>query len=57
MADTLIYLDNTRKMSVECFLILSDNAISFFMDLPTAELIKLAKMEGVIQDADYAYPI
>ena len=29
----------------------------FFVDLPTDELIKLAKMVGVMHDTDYAYTI
>ena len=57
MADTLIYLDNTRKMSAKCLLILSVKITSFFVDLPMAKLIKLAKMAGVMHEADHAYSV
>ena len=57
MADTLIYLDNTRKMSAKCLLILSVEMIFILMDLPMAKLIKLAKMVGVMHEADHTYPI
>ena len=58
MADTLIWLDNTRKMSVKCLLILPVKMIySLFCGFVKAELIKLAKMEGVIHEADHAYSI
>ena len=34
---------------------ISQNDFHFFMDLPIAELIKLAKMAGVMHEADHAY--
>ena len=40
MTDTMIWLDNASKM--------------LFMDLPMAELIKLARMSGVMHEADHA---
>ena len=56
MADTLIYLDNTGKMSAK--LILSVKMIFIFMDLMMAELInELAKMAGVMHEADHDYSI
>ena len=57
MADTLTQLDNTRKMSAKCLLILSVEMILFLMDLRMAKLIKLAKMAGVMHEADHAYSI
>ena len=42
-------------MSAKCLLILSVEMILIFMDLPMAELIKLAKMAGVMHEADHAY--
>ena len=54
MVDTLIKLDNTRKMSAICLLILSVEMIFIFMDLPMAELIKLAKMAGITHEANHA---
>ena len=44
-------------MSAKCLLILSVETISIFMDLLMAELIKLAKMAGVMHEADHAYSI
>ena len=46
-----------KKMSVKCLLILSVEIILFFMDMPMAKLIKLAKMAGVMHEADHAYSI
>ena len=57
MADPLIWLDNTRKMSAKRLLILSIEMIFIFMDLPVVELIKLGKMAGVMHKADYTYSI
>ena len=60
MADTMIQLDNTRKMSAKCLLILSVEMIFYFdgfMDLPIAKLTKLAEMAGVMHEADHAYSI
>ena len=57
MADTLIWLDNTRNMSAKCLLTLSVVMIFIFMDLPMAELTELAKMAGVMHEADHAYSI
>ena len=56
MADTLIWLDNTRKMSVKCLLIVLVEVI-FFFRFVKAELIKLAGMVGVMHEADDAYSI
>ena len=50
-------MDNTRKMSAKCLLILSVEIILFLMDLPMLKLIKLAKMAGVMHEADHAYSI
>ena len=57
MADTLIQLDNTRKVSAKCLLILSVEIIFILMDLPMLKLIKLAKMVGVMHEADHTYSI
>ena len=57
MAETLIQLDNTRRMSAKCLLILSVKMMFILMDLPMAELIKLIKMAGVMPEADQAYSI
>ena len=60
MADTLIWLDNTRRMSAKCLLILSVEMILIFdgfAGMPMAELTKLAKMAGVMREADHAYSI
>ena len=47
-----------KKMSAKCLLILSVEMIFYFlMDLPMAKLIKLAKMAGVMHEADHAYSI
>ena len=47
-----------KKMSAKCLLILSvEMILIFLMDLPMAELIKLAKMAGVMHKADHAYSI
>ena len=56
MADTLIWvgLDNTRKMSAKCLLILSVKMIFIFYG---TELTKLAKMVGAMHQADHAYSI
>ena len=53
-ADTLIWLDNTRKVSGNCLLILLIS-YSFFMYLPMVELIKLPKMAGVMHEVDHTY--
>ena len=53
MADTLMQLDNSRKMSAECLLIV----ILVFIDFLMAEMIKLAKIAGVMHEADQAYSI
>ena len=55
MADTLIQLDKTRKMSVRCLLIVPVEMI--FFRFVKAELIKLARMGGVMHEADRAYSI
>ena len=46
-----------KKMSAKCLLILSVEMIFILMDLPMAKLIKLAKMAGVMHEADHAYSI
>ena len=51
MADTLIKLDNTRKMSVKYLPIVPVEMI--FVRFVKAELIKLAKMVGVMHEADH----
>ena len=55
MADT--QLDNTRKMSVKCLLILSVEMIFILMDLPMAKLIKLTKVAGVMYETYHTYSI
>ena len=51
-------LDNTRKTSVKCFLILPVKMLYFlFCGFVQAELIKLAKMTGVMHEADHAYSV
>ena len=60
MTDTSILLDNTRKVSAKCLLILSVNVkmIYIFADLPCMDrLIKLAKMVGLVHEADHAHSI
>ena len=57
MADTLTQLDNTRKVSAKCLLILSVEIIFILMDLPMLKLIKLAKMVDVMYEADHTYSI
>ena len=44
-------------MSAKCLLILSVEIIFILMDLRMAKLIKLAKMAGVMHEADHAYSI
>ena len=56
MADTLIWLDITRKMSLTCLLIVPVKMFYFSRSVK-AELIKLAKMAGVMHEADHAYSI
>ena len=51
MADTLIYLDNTRKMSAR-FSQLENNL--YICGFAIAKLIKLAKMAGVLHEAGHA---
>ena len=55
MADTLIYLGNTRKMSLKYLPIVLVKMI--FSGFVRAELIKLAGMAGVMHEADHAYSI
>ena len=43
--------------NVCCLLFYQLKLLSFFMDLPMAESLKLAKMAGVMQEADHAYSI
>ena len=50
-------MGSTRKMSAKCSLSLSVKMIFIFMDLLIAELIKLAKMAGVMHEAEHAYSI
>ena len=59
MADTLIWLDNTGKMSVKCLLIVPVKMIfsSFFFRFVRAELMGLATMTGVMHKADQAHSI
>ena len=57
MADTLIQLDSTRKMSVKCLLILSVE-MSFISDgFADGKINKLVKMAGVMHQADHVYSI
>ena len=44
-------------MSAKCLLILSVEMIFYLMDLPMAKLIYLAKMAGVMHEADHAYSV
>ena len=44
-------------MSAKCLLTLSVEMILIFDNLPRAELIELAKMAGVMHEADHAYSI
>ena len=46
-----------KKVSAKCLLILSVEMIFILMDLPILKLIKLAKMVGVMHEADHAYSI
>ena len=49
-------MENTRRIFVKCLLILSVKMIYIFTDFDTmAELIKLAKMAGVMHEANHAY--
>ena len=57
MAGTLIWLDSNRKMSVKCVLLLSVEMFLNFCRFVMAELIKLAKMAGVMHEADQDYSI
>ena len=56
-ADTLMKLDNTRKMSVKCLLKFKIIFFLFFPGFVKAELIKLAEMAGVMHEIDHAYSI
>ena len=49
-------LGQYRKMSVKCLLIVPIKMI-FFLRFVKAELIKLARMAGVMYEADHAYSI
>ena len=62
MADTLIQLDNTRKMFVKCLLIVPIKMIFIYLLIifprfVKAELIKLAKMAGVMHKPDHTYSV
>ena len=50
-----IKCNNTIKMSVKCLLIVPVKMI--FFRFVKAELIKLAKMAGIVHEADHAYSI
>ena len=54
MADRLI---NTRRMSAKCLLILSAKMIFIFDGFADGRIDKLAKMVGVMHEADHAYSI
>ena len=57
MADTLIWLDNTGKMSAKCLLILSVEMIFIFDGFADGQINKVGKMAGVMHEADHAYSI
>ena len=50
-------VEQHKKMSAKCLLMLSVEMVFILMDLPMADLIKLAKMAGVMHEAHHVYSI